>query len=315
MYPPTPGHCPTLLLVEDNPADARLVRAMVEAAGGSRFQVVEAATLGAALAVLDAVAVDAVLLDLSLPDSSGIETLTRLLARTRSVPIVVLTAVDDEVLAIRMVHEGAQDYLVKGGIDPRLLGRTLRHAMERHALMQDLESARVREAHRATHDDLTGLPNRVLFTDRVGHALAAARRYEEHFAVGFVDVDGFKGINDRFGHAVGDQVLVHVALRLSGIVRRSDMVARFGGDEFTLLVERVQGREPAATLFTRFIDAVSAPLRVEGHDIPLSLSMGVAVFPDDGLNADDLIRAADAAMYRQKATRGSRAKEPFLKVS
>ena len=318
MYPayPRPSlECPTLLLVEDNPADARVVRLMIEASPGARFHVVDAATLGAALAVLESVAIDAVLLDLGLPDTTGIGTLTRMLARTRAVPIVVLTATDDEVLATRMVQAGAQDYLVKGSIDARLLGRTLRHAMERHALMRDLESARVRESHRATHDALTGLPNRVLFDDRLTRALAAAQRYQEQVAVGFIDVDAFKDINDRFGHAVGDQVLVHVSHRLHGLMRQSDMVARFGGDEFTLLVERVGGRESSESLLARFVAAATLPLRVEGHEISLSLSLGVAVFPDDGQSADDLIRAADSAMYRRKAGRRARAHGPILRVS
>jgi diguanylate cyclase (GGDEF)-like protein len=303
---------PTVLLVEDNPDDARLVRLMLEASTTTRFHIVESATLGAALAVLESVAVDAILLDLGLPDSTGITTLTRLMARTRSVPVVVFTATDDEVLATRMVQAGAQDYLVKGGIDARLLGRTLRHAMERHALLRDLDSARVREAHRATHDALTGLPNRVLFNDRTLRALAAAERYREQFAVGFLDVDGFKDINDQLGHAVGDQVLISVAHRLSSKVRRSDMVARFGGDEFTLLVERVRGRDPAEALVARFAAAVTAPLRIEGHDVSLSLSFGVAVFPDDGHSVDDLIHAADSAMYRHKVAR--RATGPLFQV-
>jgi diguanylate cyclase (GGDEF)-like protein len=318
MYPPYPRpslDCPTLLLVEDNPPDARMVRQMIEASTGARFHVVEAATLGAALAVLESVAVDAVLLDLGLPDSTGIGTLTRMLARTRAVPIVVLTATDDEALATRMVQVGAQDYLVKGSIDARLLGRTLRHAMERHALLRDLESARARESHRATHDALTGLPNRVLFHDRVTRALSAAQRYREQVAVGFMDIDAFKDINDRLGHAVGDQVLILVAHRLSDIVRQSDMVARYGGDEFTLLVERSRGRESAAALLTRFVATVSAPLRVEGHTIDLSLSLGVAVFPDDGQSADELLREADAAMYQQKVARRASTTGPLLEVS
>jgi diguanylate cyclase (GGDEF)-like protein len=302
-----------VLLVEDNPDDARLVRLMLEASSTTRFHIVESATLGAALSVLESVAVDAILLDLGLPDSTGVATLTRLMARTRSVPVVVFTATDDEVLATRMVQAGAQDYLVKGSIDTRLLGRTLRHAMERHALLRDLDSARVREAHRATHDALTGLPNRVLFNDRTLRALAAAERYREQFAVGFLDVDAFKDINDQLGHAVGDQVLINVAHRLSSNVRKCDMVARFGGDEFTLLVERVRGRDPAEALLARFAAAVTAPLRIEGHDVRLSMSFGVAVFPDDGHSVDDLIHAADSAMYRHKAAR--RAAGPLLEVS
>jgi diguanylate cyclase (GGDEF)-like protein len=302
---------PTVLLVEDNPDDARLVRRMLEASTATRFHIVESTTLGAALAVLESVAVDAILLDLGLPDSTGIATLTRLMARARSVPVVVFTATDDEVLATRMVQAGAQDYLVKGSIDARLLGRTLRHAMERHALLRDLDAARAREAHRATHDALTGLPNRVLFHDRMLRALAAAERYREQFAVGFLDVDAFKDINDQLGHAVGDQVLINVAHRLSSTVRKSDMVARFGGDEFTLLIERVRGRDSAEALLARFAAAVTAPLRVEGHDVRLSMSFGVAVFPDDGHSVDDLIHAADSAMYRHKAARRA---GPLLRV-
>lgn len=296
---------PRLLLVEDNRDDARLVRALVEAEGRRRFRVVEAETLAEALEILERETVDLILLDLALPDAEGLETIQRVLARTRTIPIVVLTASDDDDIAAGAIQAGAQDYLLKGSLDAGELTRTLRHAMERHRLLQDLESARAREKHRATHDPLTGLPNRTLFQDRLEHALAAAQRYREQFAVGFIDLDGFKAVNDTLGHAVGDQVLVQVASRLNAVVRKSDTVARMGGDEFTILVERIAARDAAESMLAEFVQAATVPLRIEGQDVPLAMSLGVAVFPDDGHDAEALLRAADAAMYRDKGAKGS----------
>jgi diguanylate cyclase (GGDEF)-like protein/PAS domain S-box-containing protein len=151
----------------------------------------------------------------------------------------------------------------------------------------------------AYYDALTELPNRALFRDRLAAALAQARRRKEVVAIVFVDLDDFKAINDTLGHGVGDSVLVAVSRRIRGVLREEDTVARQGGDEFTIIA-RVLDRDAAATLAQRILDAISGVFEVEGHQLRVSASIGIATYPNDGDRDIDLIRNADAAMYRAK---------------
>ncbi len=151
----------------------------------------------------------------------------------------------------------------------------------------------------AYYDPLTDLPNRALFRDRLASALAQARRREEIVAVVFVDLDDFKAINDTLGHGIGDGVLKAVAGQLREVLREEDTVARQGGDEFTIIA-RVQDRDAVSTLADRILEAVSQILDVDGHQLRVTASIGISTYPDDGDHESDLIRNADAAMYRAK---------------
>ncbi|MEN3374127.1 CHASE domain-containing protein [Dechloromonas sp. ZS-1] len=153
----------------------------------------------------------------------------------------------------------------------------------------------------AQHDPLTGLPNRALFSHRVHHELAFARRYEGYFAMIFLDLDNFKPINDNHGHAVGDRVLQEVARRLKETVRASDTVGRIGGDEFVVLIPELTKAELAVGLAEKIRLAVRQPYRIDGIELSLSCSLGVAVYPEDGMDEISLSKAADEAMYRAKA--------------
>jgi len=156
-------------------------------------------------------------------------------------------------------------------------------------------------AHQAFHDPVTGLPNRALFVDRVRHRIARTRREDSSLAVIFLDLDDFKTINDSLGHAAGDDVLIAVAKRLSATIRASDTVARFGGDEFALLLEDVQSVQEAADTAERIMAAVTQPLSLAGKELTVHCSMGIAVPEAEGAtDADELIRDADAAMYIAK---------------
>jgi diguanylate cyclase (GGDEF)-like protein len=283
----------TVLTVEDNPADAVLVREMLREDGGARFSLVHAATLADALAQLDAHRVDCVLLDLSLPDAQGLEALGQIHAAALEVPVVVLSGRDDEAVAIRAVHEGAQDYLVKGHIDPRLLIHTLSYAIERKRAEAEL-------AHRALHDALTGLPNRALLYDRLAQAVSRAGRRGQVVAVLFCDLDRFKLVNDSLGHGAGDQLLVAVAWRLQELLRAGDTAARFGGDEFVVLCEDVGGESHAIAVAERITDALEAPFVAGGEQVFVRASIGIALAADPRARPEALIRDADAAMYRAK---------------
>lgn len=167
--------------------------------------------------------------------------------------------------------------------------------------------------HRALHDWLTGLPNRALFFDRLEHALARIRREGGALAVLFLDLDGFKSINDRWGHSAGDDLLVKAARRIAGSLREEDTVARFGGDEFTVLLERVESVEDATEAAARTLSALRESCRVDGVEIRPSASVGIALYglgdpgavPTGGL-ADELVRRGDAAMYAAKDAGGGR---------
>ncbi|MEN6429225.1 MAG: diguanylate cyclase [Coriobacteriales bacterium] len=152
----------------------------------------------------------------------------------------------------------------------------------------------------AYYDPLTGLPNRALFDDRLGLAVAHAQREDIGFAVMFMDMDDFKGVNDAYGHSVGDELLVEVARRLSRIVRRSDTVARLGGDEFTVLLPKVHSRQAAAQVARKISRVMEEPALTSSGPVPIELSIGIAFYPADGKTFSQLMHAADMAMYACK---------------
>jgi diguanylate cyclase len=280
-----------VLLVEDNPGDARLVREMLKDASSTEFDVQHVERLTEARQRLMQNGSGCVLLDLSLPDARRLEALMQLRAAAPDVPIVILSGLQDELLAVKAVQEGAQDYLIKGRVDSDQLGRSINYAVER-------KQAEMKLQHRALHDSLTGLPNRALFLDRLTHAVAWSKRHKSTFAVLFLDLDRFKVINDSLGHEVGDQVLTEVAQRLHGVLRSSDTAARYGGDEFIVLCEEIADEQQAIGIAERLADAIDRPLDA-GHT-SVTASVGIVVASDTDAEPEVLIREADAAMYRAK---------------
>jgi diguanylate cyclase (GGDEF)-like protein len=160
-----------------------------------------------------------------------------------------------------------------------------------------------RARHLAMHDGLTSLPNRSFFRQQLGLALAHLEPRRPAFAVLYLDLDGFKPINDTHGHTIGDELLRIVAARLSQAVRAEDMVSRVGGDEFACLMADLRDREQLSRLAVKLVDAVSAPLMIGRLKLSVRPSIGIAVCPNDGTTADALLEKADAAMYRAKRHR------------
>ena len=168
---------------------------------------------------------------------------------------------------------------------------------------RDVSAARamaVQVAHAAEHDFLTGLPNRMVFNDRLSQAIASARRHRKHVAVLYLDLDGFKHINDSLGHPIGDKLLQSISKRLIGCVRESDTVSRQGGDEFVVLLSEVQHAEDASIIAKKILQEVAEPHPIDQRDLHITASIGVSVFPDDGQNAETLVKNADTAMYQAK---------------
>ena len=413
-----------LLLVEDNPGDARLLREMLHDQGLHETDLTHVAQLGEAEKHLAENKVDIILLDLGLPDAQGLGAVRRTHAVAPRVPLVVLTGMDDEVLAAQALQEGAQDYLIKGQIEARGLLRALRYAIERKAMeealfvekdraqvtlncigdavactdsagnitflnlvaekmtgwslleasglpmaevlrildsssreitpnpmeiavgqnqtvhlplnsilirrdgfeipiedsvspihdregqptgavivFRDVSAARamaLQIVHSAQHDFLTGLPNRMLLNDRLSQAISLAPRHFKKVAILFLDLDGFKHINDSLGHPTGDKLLQSIGKRLVECVRGSDTVSRQGGDEFVVLLSEVERSEDTAITARRMLQAVAESHSIDQHELHVTTSIGVSVYPDDGLDAETLIKNADTAMYQAK---------------
>ncbi|MGO9323328.1 MAG: putative bifunctional diguanylate cyclase/phosphodiesterase [Terracidiphilus sp.] len=414
----------TVLLIENDAEQTRMIRAMFDDQDSHSFKLAHVECFRDAETYLAGHPVDIVVPDLASTDPEPLEAVKRIRATAPHVSIVLLSSLDDEPKAIQAIHEGAQDYLIKGQIEPRKLMRALGNAVEcttneeilthekdraqstlnsiadalictdlagnitffnpvastmvgwplgeaagRHLtevfrivdattrepildpmakaasenlagnlppncllvnrdghevfiedsvapvhdregavtgaviVFRDVSVARAQSeqiAHLAEHDSLTGLPNRLLFSDRVGQAISLARRHGGQAAVLFLDLDGFKQVNDSFGHATGDGLLKSVANRLLASLRNPDTASRYGGDEFALLLQDVHRPEDAAAAARRILRALHEVHLVDGHRLHVTASIGVGIYPDDGLGAETLIRNADIAMYRAK---------------
>jgi diguanylate cyclase (GGDEF)-like protein/PAS domain S-box-containing protein len=414
----------TLLLIEDNAGDARLIREMFKEQSSQTVELKHVESMKDAEEHLASASVDILVLDLGLRDVQGLDAVRRARAAAPGVPIVVLSGLDDESLAIQAVQEGAQDYLIKGQVESRELMRALRYAIERKlieiALFEEKERAQVtlkcigdavistdirgnitflnpaaermtgwqltevtglpmaeafrivnasirkvapnemlkaseqhrmgslapdsvltqrdgteiyiedsvapihdhkgrgigsvlvyrdvsaawamakQIAHLADHDFLTGLPNRSLLYDRVGRAIAMAKRNRNKIALLYLDMDGFKHINDSLGHSAGDKLLQCVALRLQDCVRNPDTVSRHGGDEFIVLLQELNQPEDAATAVKRLLDSLAKGYCMDQRNFHITTTIGVSLYPDDGPDAETLIRNADIAMYQAK---------------
>jgi diguanylate cyclase (GGDEF)-like protein len=281
-----------VLLIEDNPGDARLLQEMLAEEPAAPFRVRCADRLSRAMEVLSSNKIELVLLDLSLPDSHGIETFAKMYAHSPAVPIIVLTGNDDSALALSAVKAGAQDYLVKGKLDRELLVRSMQYSIERKRYQEELE-------HQANYDALTGLPNRSLLHDRLKQAVFT-QRAAHPIAVVFIDLDHFKLINDSLGHSLGDTLLTTIAERLNSIVRDGDTVARLGGDEFVLILADQTKGDVVFRVMQRILNAISEPMVLGGHELCITCSAGVSVYPQDGPDVESLLKNADAAMYQAK---------------
>ncbi|HEX6539769.1 MAG TPA: GGDEF domain-containing response regulator [Candidatus Dormibacteraeota bacterium] len=282
-----------ILLIEDNAGDARLVQLMLDDGGEGGFTVNHVDRLAAAWPPIRAGSIDCALVDLSLPDADGLEGVDQLIESAPDLPIIVLTGRDDLDLAIAALQHGAQDYLIKGRVDSGLLSRAVRYAVER-------KHAEVALAHQAMHDALTDLPNRALFLDRLSQALAGSKRRASTNAVLFVDIDRFKVVNDSLGHVEGDRALMTLSHRISRVLRPGDTVARFGGDEFTVLCCELSDPNECITIAQRLLDVIRQPINLSGAQVVLTASIGIAIGDDSSVAPETLIRNADAAMYRAK---------------
>lgn len=287
-----------ILLVEDNSGDARLVELMLSEMDDTDYCLTKVDRMSEALDLLDDHDFQAAILDMSLPDGEGVENISRIKARVADLPIVVLGGCYDEAIALETVKAGAQDYLVKGEIDEWQLSRALKYAVERKRLQEDV-------VYMAHHDQLTDLANRTLFHIRLEHAIKTAERRNELVALLYMDLDHFKPINDALGHDVGDKLLIEVAKSLKESVREVDTVGRLGGDEFAIILEGIEHRKDVIQIAKKIIINLSKELRIDDHSLYIGTSIGIAMYPQCGEDADVLIKNADSAMYKAKRSGGT----------
>lgn len=287
-----------VLLVEDNDVDAQLTHDLLSEWSIEEFQISRAKTLGEGLSLLSRERFDAVLLDLSLPDAFGLPTVRQVHATSPTIPVVVLSGVSDQSLALQAVQQGAQDYLVKGQGHPELLVRAIIYAIERKRTEERL-------TYLAQYDHLTGLVNRSLFRDRLVQAMARSKRMQQPIGLMLLDLDRFKAVNDTFGHDMGDELLKAVSERLKTCVREVDTVARMGGDEFTIILEGVTSDQNILVVAKRITESIATPFELQDHHISIGVSIGITIYPQDDHPIDELLKHADTAMYRAKQQGGS----------
>lgn len=289
-----------ILLVEDDPGDARLLVEMLNGSGGdAELRVDRCEDMKACLERVAGTTYDLLLLDLGLPDSQGLETFRRLSQRVEDTPIVILSGLDEEAMAVAALQEGAEDFLPKDGLSPRLLVRSIRYAIERHELKQ-------RTRFLATHDSLTGVYNRHYFNETIETEIARSHRYKHPIGFLMIDIDRFKEINDRFGHQTGDRVLRRVAEFLREELRSVDCIVRYGGDEFLIVLPETNGG--AKTVAERIQQAKLCMDGAAGEDpFPITLSVGASYW-DSGIEKpiEAMLAEADRAMYEQKLRKGLR---------
>jgi diguanylate cyclase (GGDEF)-like protein len=315
-----------ILIVDDTYANLVAMRRLLAHCGA---QIVEARSGNEALALCLDHEFALILLDVNMPDMDGFEVAALLgeSEQLRDTPIIFVTAAyADDLNRLKGYRSGAVDYIAKP-INDAILQSKVRVFLDLYAARAELQEALAtlsernrqltaemaeREViesmvrHQASHDMLTGLPNRVLFHDRLHGAIQRAQRQQGHFALACIDIDGFKNVNDQHGHPVGDALLQEVAARLTATLRDSDTVARLGGDEFALILEDIEYPDVALQLCQELCRAIAEPYRLTANggsvEVHIGASIGIAPqLPGNRPDADEqLIQAADRAMYEAK---------------
>ncbi|MCK9192513.1 MAG: diguanylate cyclase [Nevskia sp.] len=315
---------PKILIVDDNSANRLSLRRLL---AKTQADLIEADSGNAALAACLDHQFALILLDVNMPDMDGFEVASLLSDEegSRDTPIIFISAAYDDLSRLRGYGSGGVDYIAKPVNDVILRSKVnvflelyrrkqeLEVALEQlsdhtKALEREIELRQRSEQqvwHRASHDALTDLPNRMLFMDRIANAIERGRRHQRSFALCYIDIDGFKPVNDTYGHQVGDELLRAIAQRLRKLVRPEDTVSRLGGDEFAVILEEMID---TATTAQRLGEDVCGELRkpyllktTQGLiPIEIGASLGIAMFPLHAEASDPLIFAADQAMYRAK---------------
>ena len=297
-----------ILLVENNPADAKRALDLLRETEKGQIEVVHVERLSSALYRLGRESFDAILMDRSLVDTHGLDTLDLIQAALGRMPIVVLGKKGDEAADRQMIQHGAQEVVIKDGSTAEQLTRAVRHAVERKKAEQNL-------SYLAQHDPLTTLANRVLFRDRMTHAVAMAKRKKQVVGLVLCGLDRFKEASETFGQEAGDLLLKEAAGRLKKCLRDVDTAARLSGDEFTCLLEGINSRTDMEIVGNRILKAFGQPWAIEKQETTVTVSLGLVVYPLDGEELNDLFASAKTAMDSAKEAGGNRYCFPLPKAA
>lgn len=289
-----------ILIVEDSKGDAILIKKALDAALQGQCAMDLAETLAQALKLLaEEAPYDIALLDRTLPDAEGATGLHSIQNMAPELPVVFITAYKDEQTAFESIKQGAQDYLSKDGMDYQAIRKTIHYAMMRKQYESELIT-------RANYDPLTGLANRLMFENRLDMALARMRRANANLSVLFLDLDKFKAVNDTHGHLMGDRLLQATAEKIKLVLRPYDTAARFGGDEFAIMLENIPDMRHGEVVARKIIKLFDSAIEVEGLSLDVNISIGVASCGHSRpLPRDALMEMADSAMYAAKAIPGN----------
>ena len=288
-----------VLLVENNVADAKRALEMLLETEKGQIEVTHVERLSSALHRLSRESFDAILIDRTLVDTHGLDTLDLIQAALGRMPIVVLGEKGDEAAERQMIQHGAQEVVIKDGSTAEQLTRAVRHAVERKKAEQHL-------SYLAQHDPLTALANRVLFRDRMNHAVAMAKRKKHVVGLMLCGLDRFTETNRTFVAELGDLLLKEAADRLKKCLREVDTAARLTGDEFTCLLEGINSRADMEIVGARILKAFAQPWAIEDQEMSVSVSLGLVVYPLDGQELNDLFARAKAAMDSAREAGGNR---------
>lgn len=288
-----------ILIAEDDSISRRLIEALLQKWGYDTISVDNGSDAWKLLLSDDAPRF--AILDWMMPGMDGLQICRSIRARKVEpyTYVLLLTAKSQKEDIILGLEAGADDYLTKP-FDPNELRARLHAGQRVLDLQAELLTVRETLKEQATHDPLTGLPNRLLFSDRLNQRLAHASNYQHQLAVMFLDLDHFKLINDTMGHEVGDLLLQAVAERLTTALRQVDTVTRMGGDEFTVILSDIEGPQDAEHIAKRILEAMSTPFALAGQEVFVSTSIGISIYPADGVDAQTLVKNADTAMYKAK---------------
>lgn len=288
--------CVRVLLIEDDLDDVYLLKQRLKSESRRKYQIAHTESLAESMEYLLHVKPDVILLDLGLNDSQGIETVQSLVKFSSEIPVVVLTTVSDELLGEKAIQMGADDFIPKQELNTSILSRAIAYAIERNRLRAELQR-------KANEDGLTGLPNRSVFFDRLDVLIQQGARNNNSLAVALLDLDGFKAINDTRGHRAGDDVLIQFSSRLRKELRKSDLAARYGGDEFVLIITNYLNHAELMSVLQAKLERLTKPFEILCGGTLLKeivgASIGVAEW-EPSLSAQQLIARADSAMYQCK---------------
>jgi len=288
---PTSDEVIQVMIVDDDRSTRNSLRYTLQLHG---FRVEEAGDGEQALTMLKCFQPDIILMDALMPVMDGFTACTRIqeLPHGKTIPVLMITALEDTLSVERAFAVGASDYITKP-IHFATLSQRLHRIIDAHKTEKQVN-------HLAYNDLLTGLPNRTMFFKQLEHTIEQAKLTDKTVATLFLDINRFKNVNDTLGHNIGDRLLVAVAQRLRHSIRSTDFIARLGSDEFTIILPDLADPAAAAAAAQNIERSLTSPIRIDEHDIFVTASMGISLYPDDSDNAADLLKHADTAMYRAK---------------